>query len=235
MTVATTLRRGVTLSRALLNELRWRMTASPEEKRHRLVGPLHLWQSKRNAQIRFLQSQGLQPSDFLLDIGCGTLRGGLPLIDFLEAGHYWGLDSRAEVLDEARRELQEAGLAHKSPTLLVSPDLAQMELDQRFDVIWAYAVLIHMTDEIVDGCLALVSKHLADGGVFFANVCLGERSQALLKWQGFPVVWRDLSFYQQLAARHSLDVTDLGTLASLGDVSNLQSIDQQHMLRFAPN
>jgi cyclopropane fatty-acyl-phospholipid synthase-like methyltransferase len=57
--------------------------ADPSE-RHSLVGPGKLWEMKRAFQIHFLQSVGLTSDQYLLDLGCGTLRGGIPIIKYLE-------------------------------------------------------------------------------------------------------------------------------------------------------
>ena len=84
-------------------------------RRHARVGSPRLWKMKREFQFDFLKRMGLERTQVLLDLGCGTLRGGIPLIEFLERGHYIGVDVRADVLDEARAELREAGLEHKSP------------------------------------------------------------------------------------------------------------------------
>ena len=69
--------------------------------RHHWVGPQDLWRMKRQFQIDFLLRMGLQPDEDLLDLGCGTLRGGIPMIEYLHAGKYVGVDVRAEVLAEA--------------------------------------------------------------------------------------------------------------------------------------
>ena len=87
--------------------------ASSSEKRHSLVGPPYLWKMKRDFQIQFLKTMGLKPEHYLLDIGCGTLRGGIPLIKYLQDGHYFGVEVRKEVLDEGRKELREASLEEK--------------------------------------------------------------------------------------------------------------------------
>src|SRR5215475_8544809 len=98
--------------RTLRKRFKWWL-ASPAERRHSLVGPMRGWQKKRDFQIFFLKQMGLQPAHYLLDIGCGTLRGGIPLIDYLDPGHYFGVEVRPLVLEEAAKELGEAGLEHK--------------------------------------------------------------------------------------------------------------------------
>lgn len=182
---------------------------------------------KRRFQFEFLTSRGLRPEHRLIDIGCGALRGGIPLIEYLETGHYAGVEARAAVLEEGRKELAEAGLEHKRPLLIHAADPAQVELDARFDTAWGFMVLIHMTDEIVDACLGLVARSLTDAGEFYANVNLGNDPEA--EWQSFPVVSRPHEFYEQLAARHRLIVSDVGTLESLGHGSGG---DMAMMLRF---
>lgn len=206
--------------------------ATREERRHAAVGPAHLWRMKRDFQGAFLRRMGLAPEQELLDLGCGTLRGGLPLIEFLAPGHYTGIDVRAEVLAEARAELAEAGLVHKQPTLVHAPDLGALELPRRFDVVWAFSVLIHMDDAVLEQALALVARQLAPAGTFFANVRTDGARDGAERWQRFPVVTRSLEFYRTAGARHGLEPSDLGTLASLGHVSGDPTQDEQRMLRW---
>ena len=119
---------------------------SPAARRHALVGQERLWKMKRDFQAKFLIGHGLSPSDYLLDVGCGTLRGGIPLIRYLNTGHYYGIEVRAEVLDEALRELEESGLRHKQPILVSDP--GTLDLRGRFTFAWAFSVLFHLRDEI---------------------------------------------------------------------------------------
>jgi SAM-dependent methyltransferase len=182
--------------------------------RHELVGPPDLWERKRRFQFEFLTSQGLASEHRLLDIGCGALRGGIPLIEYLQSGHYMGVEARAEVLEEGRKELAESGLEHKRPLLVNASDPAQIQIDAPFDFAWAFSVLIHMPDEVVQAYLGFVAGALADGGRFYANVGLGERPEG--EWQGFPVVARPRESYQCWAASCGLSVTDVGTLGALG-------------------
>jgi len=214
--------------KALRKKIKWWL-ASPAQRRHSLVGPMREWEKKREFQILFLKRMGLKPEHYLMDIGCGTLRGGIPLIEYLQPGRYFGLESREAVLDEARKELLEHGLEPKVPRLIPSPSLPDLKLEQRFDYAWAFSVLIHMTDEILDGCLLMVERHLNDSGAFYANVNLGEKSDG--HWQGFPVVYRTLPFYREAARRHGLDVQDLGTSKSF-HASGIRAQDEKHLLKF---
>ena len=200
-----------------------------EERRHALVGPANLWKMKRDFQIQFLRDMGLKPEHDLFEIGCGTLRGGVPLIQYLESGHYFGAEVREEALDEGRKELQEAGLEGKNPTLLLSPDISQLKVDQTFDYMWAFSVLIHMNDKILNDTLGFVSKHLSEEGVFYANVNIGYREEG--NWQGFPVVARTLEFYSQACAMNDLVVSDIGALKELGHIANVEAQDNQRMLK----
>jgi len=203
-----------------------------QAQRHALVGPGRLWREKREFQRRFLLEQGLRRDDRLLDLGCGTLRGGIPLIQYLQPGHYTGIDVRPEVIAEARLELAEAGLESRRPRLQCLPDLARVSLGDSFDVVWAFSVLIHLSDDALAAALSIVRRHLAEDGTFFANVNLGEEPDGT--WQGFPLVWRPWSFYQAAFGRAGLQVTDLGPLTDFGHVSGHSDPErdrQQRMLR----
>lgn len=205
-----------------------KLTAGSSTRRAALVGPPDQWAVQRRVQFEFLTSHGLRPEHRLLDIGCGTLRGGIPLIEYLETGHYTGVEARAAVLKEGRKELAAAGLEHKQPLLIHAADPAQIELYAPFDVAWAFMVLIHMTDEIVEAYLRFVSQRMAESGEFYANVALGDRVHG--EWQGFPVLSRPREFYERSASSHGLSVNELGTLASLSD--RIERGGNTMMLRF---
>lgn len=198
--------------------------------RHALVGPPHLWRMKRDFQIEFLKKAGLSSEHYLLDLGCGTLRGGTPIISYLQVGHYFGVDVRAEVFGEADKELREEGLLDKEPTLIYASELSTLYIEQKFDFIWGFSVLIHMTDSVLSDALSFIRNQLRPSGFFYANVNIGESNDAV--WREFPLVWRTIDFYKEMSQQNGLDVQDMGTIASLGFASGNQNHDSKIILKF---
>lgn len=198
-------------------------------KRHSLVGPANRWKMKRAFQRDFLL-QRLQQTDYILDIGCGTLRGGIPIISFLDKQHYYGIDVRKQVIEEAKKELKQHNLSNKQPIISVCNDMDKYDVEMQFDAIWCFSVLFHMVDEQVDKCFYLAQRLLKqDSKGFYANVFLGD---SVGEWQGFPVIARNLNYYKEKAERFSLTVRNLGTLLSLGHNSHCKRNDEQLMLQF---
>jgi SAM-dependent methyltransferase len=207
-----------------------RFRAGAPEGRHGRVGAPHLWRMQRAFQIEFLQRMGLAKEHSLLDLGCGTLRGGLPLIGYLSAGNYTGIDVRAEIIDEALRELEEARLEERYPRIALVESLAGLDLRASYDVIWAFSVLMHLEDTELEEAFAFAARHLRRDGRFFANVHLGDGR--LGAWSGFPVLARPLDWYRARAYEAGLSAEALGRLCALGHVSGDRNADSQFMLRF---
>lgn len=191
-----------------------KMVPGKSSERHAKVGPADLWEMKRQFQFDFLLASGLKPTHKLLDFGCGTLRGGIPLIDYLKTGNYTGVDLREDVIREGIRELDEAGLRYKKPVIECCTNLSETNFNTSFDCIWAFSVLIHLEDHILRDTLGIISRHLSNDGVFFGNVNIDTRNEG--SWLEFPVVYRSFDFYEEIFREYKLIVRDLGSLQDFG-------------------
>jgi len=200
------------------------------EGRHGRVGAPHLWRMQRVFQIDFLQRMGLAKQHQLLDLGCGTLRGGLPLIGYLSPGNYTGIDVRPEIIEEAMRELEEAGLEERYPRISLVDSLADLDLPATFDYVWAFSVWMHLEDPELETALAFIARYLRADGTGYANVHLGDGR--LGTWAGFPVNARPLDWYRSRAREAGLSAEALGRLCELGHVSGDRNCDSQFMFRF---
>lgn len=128
-------------------------------------------------QVAYLRRSGLQPDDRLLDIGCGSLRAGRFLIDYLEAGNYTGMDINPRVIEAGKELVGEETLARRDPTLLVNEDLRFEELEGTFDRLLAQSVFTHLPPEKIRECFEHVPRVMDTDSTFhFTYADAEERS-----------------------------------------------------------
>ena len=189
------------------------------------------WDEHRRFQIEMLKGQGLKPYHDFLEIGCGPLTVAIPLIDYLEPNRYTGVDVRSSVLDLSWKEVGKAELSSKNPRLICSSSFASSELsDQRFDMIYSFSVLYHLSDDILDTYFASISNRLRPSGFCIANVNTHIPSD---KWLQFPFLMRSIEAYENLASKHGLEMIDLGTLEDNG-FRNQAAEKLNPLLKFQP-
>lgn len=164
-----------------------------------------LWDEIGQLQLDVLKRQGLNPQHRLLDIGCGSLRGGLHMIRYLESGHYWGTELSERLLDAGREFLREEGLQDKDPHLVVVDGFSFKELQgQQFDFVQAFGVFTDIPAELVRECVANLSRVLAPGGAFYASFGPAKSYMPDHVRVQFRYPW---SFFQELAAEHGYSIS----------------------------
>ncbi|HTT51425.1 MAG TPA: class I SAM-dependent methyltransferase [Streptosporangiaceae bacterium] len=125
------------------------------------------WLEFGQMQFDYLVEHGLRPADRVLEIGCGNLRAGRLLIDYLDTGNYYGIDISGDMLISAQDVLSQARLQDKLPRLALTRDLTFDFLPAGyFTVVHANSVFTHCPIEIIDECLAHVGRVMAPGGFF---------------------------------------------------------------------
>lgn len=140
------------------------------------------WNALGEMQFRYLRDHGLAPRHRVLEIGCGNLRAGRHLIDYLEPDRYYGIDISPDILLAAQRTVVDHGLQDKFPSLTLVDDLRLEHLpDGAFDVVHAHSVFSHSPRHVIDECFAHVARVLAPGGFFdfTYNRTEGEEHQVL--------------------------------------------------------
>ena len=128
-----------------------------------------MWEEIGKLQFEFLVKQGLKPEHYLLDVGCGSLRGGIHFIRYLEPGHYFGVDISKELLDAGKFELKRNNLIHKNPTLVQMGDFNFQVLNQKFNFAIAQSVFTHLPLNSIIKCIMNIEKVLVPGGRFYAT------------------------------------------------------------------
>jgi SAM-dependent methyltransferase len=128
-----------------------------------------MWEEIGQLQFDFLVGQGLTPEHYLLDMGCGSLRGGVHFVKYLEPGHYFGIDRNPKLLAAGESELERAGVMGKRPTLEARSDFVATDLGQSFDFALAQSLFTHLPFNTIVRCIAEVGRALSPGGRFFAT------------------------------------------------------------------
>lgn len=147
------------------------IAAAAAAGRHRtLVGGL--WEEIGALQFSFMVSHGLKPSDHLLDVGCGSMRGGIQFVPFLDEGHYFGFDiNRSLISSGYEKEIVRAGLASRLPpsNLISGDDFDFSGFPVKFERALGLSLFTHLTLNLIRTCLERLADVMADGGEFYAT------------------------------------------------------------------
>jgi ABC-type polysaccharide/polyol phosphate transport system ATPase subunit/SAM-dependent methyltransferase len=135
---------------------------------HRIAagGP---WDVLGDLQFDFLRAQGLRPSHYVLDVGCGALRAGVRLIPYLERGHYVGIDSSPELVKAGLEiELPRRGGDRRDAAFVINERFDLSDLPP-FDFAIANGLFSVVPWNAAALCIASVVRKLAPGGRFYAT------------------------------------------------------------------
>jgi ubiquinone/menaquinone biosynthesis C-methylase UbiE len=113
-----------------------------------------LWDTLGTLQFRFMVDQGLEPRHVLLDVACGSLRGGVRFIPYLEPYNYLGIDMHRRLIETGiDRELGRRLYALKRPEFVVSDQFEFDLFSLAPDLAIAQSLFSHLSAE--DICLCL--------------------------------------------------------------------------------
>lgn len=128
-----------------------------------------MWQEMRELQLKFMKEQGLKPEHELLDVGCGSLRGGIAFIDYLNEGKYSGLDINSSLIKAGQAEIKNANLNSKKPVLIVNDSFNFKPFNKKFDYAIAQSVFTHLPVNLIQKCLINIEHVMNPGGKFYAT------------------------------------------------------------------
>lgn len=166
-----------------------------------------MWDEVGALQIEFLKREGLSSTHRMLDIGCGTLRGGRHFIRYLEPEGYTGVDISEGVIEAGKKLLVDEGLVEKRPRLLANTagDLRfAMFKDETFDFLLAQSVFTHLMEGHIEECFAHIGRVMGPDSRFYFTFYTGEASpRSGPKSFQFP-----LSFFERVADENRFELVD---------------------------
>jgi ABC-type polysaccharide/polyol phosphate transport system ATPase subunit len=136
---------------------------------HRAV-PGGRWREAGRWQFDFLRAQGLEPQDFVLNVGCGSLAAAIHLVPFLEPGHFQGVEGNYALLEAGMRiELPRAGIATERAHFLLNDSFDLGVIPYTFDFAFADSLFAYLPFNRVARCIAGVVRKLKPTGRFYST------------------------------------------------------------------
>lgn len=129
-----------------------------------------VWDSHGRRQLDYLVGRGLQPHHRVLDIGCGPFRAGRHFVDYLEPGHYYGIDANRSLIQAGYDvELTDAQRERLPVANLRANDRFDGDFGVLVDVAMAQSVFTHVSLNHIRLCLHRTAKVVRPGGSFYAT------------------------------------------------------------------
>ena len=173
----------MTATQAAPNRL-GKLRSSVSKRFFRLLGWRRLEEAKlfvgtdeTSGQLQFelLKREGCVPSSRVLEVGCGCLHAGVPLIRYLESGHYAGIDPNEWLRQKTLKNREIRRLVEaKHARFLSVDDFDAGSLGIKFDFVLSHSVLSHCAHFQLEQFLRNVAAVLAPGGRILASIRLAE-------------------------------------------------------------
>lgn len=134
-------------------------------------------------QFSIMTLLGLRQDDYLLDIGCGSLRGGRLFIPYLQPKRYHGIEPEMWLVEhgienEVGRDLIEL----KRPVFSDNDEFRLTIFDQQFDFVLAQSIFSHASRSQIETCLKEAKQVMAPNASFVATFLMGEEDYAGDSW-----------------------------------------------------
>jgi len=131
----------------------------PDAKYHYRWNQLSKWQFEAILKI------GLQKDSYLLDVGCGALRFGARAINYLDSGHYFGIDAIEQFL--VLGNIIANHLEVKKEYNTIHSNRFEFEkFNQKFDFAIAQSVFTHLNYVQIEECIHNLTKVMLSSGKF---------------------------------------------------------------------
>jgi hypothetical protein len=135
------------------------------------------WDEIGKLQFDFMVQRGLRPEDVFLDIACGSLRGGVHFIKYLDPGNYLGIEKERVLVQRGlSRELPRAVRKEKRPEFVVSDAFEFERFSRRAKYSLAQSLYTHLIPAQIELCLTNLRAYAPDDHESYATFQAGDSS-----------------------------------------------------------
>lgn len=129
-------------------------------------------------QLQLLQMEGLQKNHYVLEVGCGTLMSGIPIMSYLEKSHYVGIDPNPWLMNQTLLIAKnQQVVTEKNPLFLNNTDFDASSIDIIFDYVYAHSIMSHAADWQLSLFFKKISKVLKKNGKAIFSIRLTEPNE----------------------------------------------------------
>ena len=161
------------------------------------------WCEIGKLQFNFLKAQGLMPNHKLIDVGCGSLRGGVHFIKYLNKYNYYGTDLTIEIINAGiENELSGEEKEKIDMENFCISSHFKFNFDVTFDFGIAFSLFTHLKKNNIELCLKNL-HNLFSTGTFYATFFTTKNNYNILK----PVNQKDgvVTYYNKDPYHYSID------------------------------
>jgi SAM-dependent methyltransferase len=123
-------------------------------------------------QLELLKLDGCLPSSSVLEVGCGVLLAGIPIMRYLQPEKYVGIEPNRWLIRAALADVPGARqlAAEKRPIFVATESFDASSCGRMFDYVISHSVLSHAAAWQLPQFLGNVRRVLKTGGVVIASI-----------------------------------------------------------------
>ncbi len=134
-----------------------------------------LWEEIGKLQFDFMVGRGLAPEHVFLDIACGSLRGGVHFIQYLDRGNYLGIEKERTLVKRGlSRELPRGVRRDKRPEFVISDAFEFDRFSRQASFSLAQSLFTHLVPPQIELCLANLRAYAPRGHESYATFNAGD-------------------------------------------------------------
>jgi len=135
-----------------------------------LGGPVQWFEAVGRMCLIVLLKNGLYPESKVLDIGCGALRGGYWLVNFLNPGCYFGIEPSKEMVDIGIENFLGPDLVRrKHPRFDFNDEFDFTVFGEKFDYFIARSIWTHASKPQIERMLDSFRENSNESAVFLVD------------------------------------------------------------------
>lgn len=126
-------------------------------------------------QLQLLQGEGLESHHYILEIGCGALMSGIPIMSYMQRGHYVGIDPNPWLMYQTLLIDENLHVViDRNPLFINNTDFDASSSNLVFDYVFAHSIMSHAAEWQLSLFFEKTSQVLKKNGKVIFSIRLTE-------------------------------------------------------------